>query len=223
MTQCNFLRQQRVLGSICAFLAGVSLAGCIDLNRPVSQAARPCLEDSGTVGDFVVKVTDVSSTDRIMRPGMESIPEAQRTMLGEQMYVLPQASFLVLDLQVTNTSKGPLLWSGYMDRFMVYKLTSSDGAVYEFSPQLSSIVAGSVGGNINPGMSALGMVVFDVPKASYDFIIAQQRLRGLVLCLDSSIRVRCLGVPFLSRETGVPNIWRDVMSIGALIFHFSVA
>jgi hypothetical protein len=179
MAKRNFLRQQRVLGPICAFLAGISLTGCINPNRPITQATRPCLEDSGTVGDFVVEVTDVRSTDRIMRPGMESIPEAQRTMLGEQMYVRPQASFLVLDLQVTNTSKQPLLWSGYLDRFMVYNLISSEGVVYEFSPQLSSIVAGSVGGNINPGMSALGTVVFDVPKARYNFIIAQQRLTGV--------------------------------------------
>jgi Domain of unknown function (DUF4352) len=164
-----------------ALLASISLAGCMDLNRPVGQATQPCLAGGGTVVQdaFRVSVNDVRWTDRAMRAGMEYVPEAQRAMLGEQVNVRPQANFLVIDLQIINMTKRPIAWADYFPTYgKAYKLINEDGAVYEASPQLSNVISGTVGGNINPGMSAGGNVVFDVPKDKYDFIIEHTSFAG---------------------------------------------
>jgi hypothetical protein len=97
---------RRVRDLLGVLLAGVSLAGCIDPNSPVGRVAGPCLGGGGTLvqDTFLVSVKDVSWTDRVMRAGMEYVPEAQRAMHGGQAYLRPQAEFLVIDLEIENAA-----------------------------------------------------------------------------------------------------------------------
>ncbi len=122
---------------------------------------------------FRVLVMSAEWTDKLLRPGLEQVPQNALDMMGDGAYSRPSQRFLVVRLQITNGANAPAAWDAGYEYSHVYYLTGSQGAKYQFDPKASDILRKAHNINLNPGIPAEGLVVFDVPQGSYKFEINQ--------------------------------------------------
>ena len=133
-------------------------------------ATRPCTDPAGmNVGQtFELRVTNTAWQGSLVPPYLRAVPNAQP--------VEAAANFLVLDLELVNTTNQPRNWAlGMMGNFL--KLRNAAGTTYFPQAQLS-VLGGTAGGlgSLNPGIPVEGTVVFDVPRGDYDLVVMDQRL-----------------------------------------------
>jgi len=198
-------------------LCAVALQGCmvpIQPSLPATIQLGNCAGTTTLIGDsFELKISDVTRTSEIERPGLAQMKAAIRASqhsdpstqkdLTSGLIAKAQTSFLVIPMHVTNIKNSPKSWSIYgstgfisggLPYYKEYKLFRTDGNRYEPDMANSSFIAATTGNNLNPGAYIDGNIVFDVPPGDYDFAIVSTTiapgLAGVTLIDHPVLRCR---------------------------------
>lgn len=173
-------------------IVALGLQGCMESAiRPVTQTSGPCIgSPGGSISGFEVKVTDYRWVNQVMRAGYENMPKNYRS----QAYLKPQISFLKINLDITNTSDGPLAWNNPSAGYSFeYQLVNTQGTRYAYSQEASNIIYKTGLNNLNPGVPVKGTVVFDVPRGNYTFEIIKNQYSVMRRFYNNSVFQCSLG------------------------------
>ena len=138
----------------------VSVSGCVNTPTPSPSAssaattapqAQVTATPTPSTADFVaLKVNSMTTSNQLGSYPLQSTPSPGRT-------------YVVFDVTVTNQNKNDL----YLGNPLYFKLTTSDGTVYQYSPSsvwLENYLTGVF--NTKPGDKVTGNIAFEIPQSA---------------------------------------------------------
>lgn len=125
-------------------VASLSVAGC-----PNNNTKQTSSNIGGSSPVVSLNINSVTTSNQLGSPPLGSTPS-------------PGNKYVVIDVTVNNLNKNDL----YIGNPLYFKLTTSDGTVYPYSPSsyfLSNQLTGV--SNTNPGDKVTGKIAFEVPQS----------------------------------------------------------